>query len=492
MQQFGEWRPDLYQVNADLAGEALGVLCTGNSYAPFPQPAISSLAAGTAIRGAFAARTSTNAISIYALSATKGYKFAGVSSAWTDITRLAGGDYTLAADDYWSIRQFGSTLLAVDGTGADAPQSIDVDAGANLAALAGSPPKSKAIEIIGDFAFLGNTATSGRAIKNSSRNDAAGWTAYTKDSDGQTFPDGGDVQGLAGYELGGLVFQTETVRRLSLRQDAAIYETHRIDAARGTSSPYSIVKDGSDVYYYSNVGFMKIGGDGSIANIGIDRVNDWFRVNANASRPKAIIGALDPIVRRIFFLCPSAGNASSTTLDLLLVYDIERDRWTHTTCSLTYLFTAATAGVTLAALAALYATLALVPYPFGSDVWKGGAPGLAAFDASNKLCFFTGTPMAASVQTAPFEPVPGKRAFINGFRLYADATAATGRVGGSENPQTAISWDGYQSVNGQGRIPARKSTRIAQIQVDIPAGATWGDLAGVDFDEGDVRKDGKR
>lgn len=489
MTPFGEWRPDSYGVNSDAAGEASGVLPKLGSYGPFPQPAQISLAVPAAVRGAFTARTTTNAIAIFVATAARLYKFAGVSTAWTNVTRAIGGDYTLAADEYWSMRQFGTVLIATEI--GDVVQSIDVTAGTNFAALGGTPPQARFVEVAGDFVILGNTATSGRQIRNSSRNDAATWTAGQRDSDSQTFNDGGDVQGMAGYEIGGLIFQSETMRRLTLRQDAAIYETHKIDPARGTQAPQSIVKDGSDVYYYSNTGFLRIGGDGTINNIGIDRVNDWFNDNRNQARPKAILGALDPVVRRIFFLAPSASNASSTTLDLLLVYDIERNRWVHATCALTYLFQAATPGVTLAALAALYATLTAVPYPFGADIWKGGAPGLAAFDSSNKLCFFTGTPMAASVQTSPFEPVPGRRAYVRGFRLIGNAATATGKVGATENPETPILFAGPQALSN-GRIQARSGGRFLQMQVDVPQGASWTDLAGVDFDDDHVVQDGRR
>src|ERR1700676_5606385 len=102
-------------------------------------------------------------------------------------------NYGLATDEYWSIRQFGSTLICVNGS--DTAQYIDVDAGTNLAALPGSPPHSRYVEIVGDFVQLGGTAPSRRAVKWSGRNDSATWSAYTKDSDGQTFPDGGDVMG---------------------------------------------------------------------------------------------------------------------------------------------------------------------------------------------------------------------------------------------------------------------------------------------------------
>ena len=94
---FGEWAPDAYGVNADFAGEAAGVLPRAVSYGPWPQLAATSLAVPAAVRGAFAARTAGNAVAIYAFTAARGYKFAGVGSAWTNITRLSVGDYALAA-----------------------------------------------------------------------------------------------------------------------------------------------------------------------------------------------------------------------------------------------------------------------------------------------------------------------------------------------------------------------------------------------------------
>ncbi len=491
MPAFGEWAPDSYLVNTTGVAEASGVLPKANSYGPWPAPASITAAAATVIRGAYTARTTGNAIAVFALSATKGYKLS--SGSWTDVTPAGPTNFTgPTTDEYWQVRQYGDNLIGVNGTGQNNPQFIAVTAGTAWADLAGSPPKAKFIEVIGDFVFLGNTSVNGQAIKNSGRNDSAFWTAGSKDSDGQIFPDGGAVQGFSGYEQGGLVFQTETIRRLSLRTDAAVYETHRIDGSRGTSSPYSVVKDGSDVYYYCPSGFMKIGGDGSMSNIGIDHVNEWFLENSNVARPKAIIGALDPIVRRIFWLFPTASNASSTTLDHLIAYDIDRNRWTHTTTALTYIFPSATSGLTLAALAAIYTTLTAVPFPFGSDVWKGGAPGLAAFDSSNKMCFFTGLPMMASVQTSGFEPVPGSRAYVRGFRLIGDSLLATGKIGGAERTQDAILFNGPQAINAQGRIPTRISTRYAQIQVDVPANDDWSDLQGVEFDEDDITPDGKR
>lgn len=48
MPDFAAWSPDVYLLDASAAAEASGVLCKANAYAPFPQPAVSSLAPNTA------------------------------------------------------------------------------------------------------------------------------------------------------------------------------------------------------------------------------------------------------------------------------------------------------------------------------------------------------------------------------------------------------------------------------------------------------------
>lgn len=495
MPAFAEWAPDVAPWNTDVALEASGVVPKEGGYGPLLQPDnTASAAAGTVIRGAFAARTASNSTKIFAFSATKAYEADSAGAAFTDRTN-ASGDYVLPTDEYWSSTQYGTNVVFANT--ADDVQAIAAAGGGAAADLGGTPPDSRFVAVIGDYLFLGNTANSPREIKNSGLNDATTWTLGTKSSSAQTFQDGGDIQGIVGFEQGGFVFQSEAVRRIDLVTDARIFVPHRIDGAHGTESPNSIVSHGGEVFYRSTTGFVRLGPDGSFTQIGKGKVDGWFRENVNLARPKAIIGALDVVSQRIFWLFPTSSNSSSTTLDHLIIYDIDRDKWTHASCALTYLFRAAAPGATLAGVAALYATLAAMKAAnttFGADVWKGGAPGLAAFDSSNKLCFFTGAPMASSVQTSKFEPVPGMRGFVRGYRLIGDAANATGRIAGCERPQDAINLSGaaMQSIDAQGRIPCRQSSRWMQIQIDTPAGTNWSNLVGVEFDPDDVSPDGKR
>ena len=498
MLPFGRWAPDAYGLNSGFAGEALGVLPGLNAYHPWPQMAVSSLAMGAACRGAFTARTSTNAIAIFTGRATKLNKFAGVATSWTDVTRSSGGDYALATDDLWQFAQFGAYVYATQIT--DALQSIDAGSGTNFAAVSGSPPKARYIAVVGDFLMLGNTDTLSREVRWCGRNDPATWTKGQKGADAQTFPDGGDVMGLTGFERGGLVFQTETVRQMLARPDSVAFEFHRIEAAQGTLAPYSIVTRRGVSHYYSVAGFQRITTDGASEAIGANWIDDWFKETSNVStRPKAVIGAPDPASQRIFWLFAAAGNATSSIFDHMLCFDptlIESDYgpWSHAAVSASIIFPAATTATTLENLgsAGLGYTLETVPYSLDADIWKGGAPRIGAFDSAFKLNFFTAAPMAATLQVSPFEPIPKRRAFVQGFRLYSDTATATGRVGGAERAAGTITWNASQSLTDQGRIPARISTRVLAVEVSIPAGTDWGHAAGIDFDEDDVSPDGER
>lgn len=501
MQSFGRWAPDTLNVNSGLAGEALGVRPGLTGYRPWPQLASSSPALetpATAGRGAFAARTTANAIAIFVGQITKLRKFAGVATNFTNVTRSSAVAYALATDDQWQFAQFGVNVFATQIT--DALQFIDASSGTNFEPVTGSPPKARYIAVVGDFLMLGNTDTSSREVRWSGRNDASSWTKYVKDADAQTFPDGGDVMGLSGFERGGLVFQTEIVRQMATRQDAAIFEFHRVESSQGTLAPYSIITRQGLSYYYAVNGFQRIGSDGASEAIATNWIDGWFLENSNAStRPKAIIGSADPASPEVYWLFAGPGNATSNILDHALCFnpsltDSDYGPWTHAPLSASTIFPAATTATTLENLgsAGLGYTLETVPYSLDADIWKGGAPRLGAFDSAFKMAFFSGSPAAATVQTAQFEPVPSRRGYVRGFRLIGDAANATGRVGYSDRPQTPITWNGSQAMDAGGRIQARAEGRLIQVEVSVPAGDTWRHLAGIDFDDDQVTPTGRR
>lgn len=498
---YSSWRPDASDLNTQEAGEALGVLPHPRGYGPWPALASTSLALAATCRGAFTARKANGSYVVFAGTATKLYKFAGVGSAWTDVTRASGGDYSTPSDGFWSFAQFDNLLIACNGV--DAVQFIDVDdiSSPAFAALGGSPPVAKYVRVVGDHVMLYDLATAQGTVASSGRiqfawsglRDPDYWTFGEKSSSFGTLFSGGFVMGGTSL-LGGLIFQQNAINRL-VRDPYKIFDATPILEAQGTESPYSITPHEGTTYFYGTDGFMEISG-GGLRQIGNDWVDNWFSERCDGSRVNEIVGAMDPIKMRWFLAFPT--SSSGANFDHILCFDtLNAERpWSHAPFDVDYIFGAAAAGLNLSEITALYPTLADVPYPFGSRVFLGGAPGLAAFDSAQKWSFFAGSPVEATAQTATFQPIPGRRCFVNGYRPIDDAAAGSGRVAAVQRPQDAIgsAWGSSSDLNDIGVIPLRASGRFVRFERTIPAGTDWGDteMRGVEFDDGMIVDDGER
>lgn len=484
---FGSWRPDVYNVNAQFSGEAKGVLPGAGSWRPWPSLSALSLSLGAPCRGAYLAKTSAGDTALFAGTETGLYKYVSAVDAWLDVTRSSGGAYAVPGDARWSFAQFGDTLIACQPT--DDVQYIAVTAGTNFAALGGSPPKAAFVKTVGDFVFLGSLATARDTLQWSGLNDPTSWTIGVQRGDQQRFPDGGFIQNMTALDAG-LILQRDCVRRFA-RHSQATWQFARVDDSQGTESPNSAVVHKSGVFYYGTDGFVVAGPDGVAQEIGLEYVDAWFADTCNLERLPIIQGALDPTRPRIFWLFPTSNNATYM-LDHIICYDIALKEWSHAEIEASCIIPAASLGYTLESLDDLGYTMETLPFSLDSRVWQGGAPYLAAFNSDNKLAFFSGSNLAATVQTPLVQLVPGRRAFVNGFRLDGDAAAATGRVASTERQQTTPSWGSSTSINAQGFIPARTSARLHRFEVNVAAGETWEHLRGVFHDEGDVVQDGMR
>lgn len=488
MVRFGPWKPDQYALGRNVAGDAKGVIPSPEGYLPWPQSVAASATIGAAAVGAFAARTTTGTLNIFTGTQTTLQKYAS-ATAWTDVTRLAGGAYNVPDDEMWRFTQFGNRLIAVNAN--DAVQYIDIDAGTNFAALSGSPPNARVARTVGDFVMLGGLTSYPNRVMWSGRNNSDFWTPGTQDCDIQDFPDGGIVNGIAPFGFGrGLIFQEGAIRAFQAVNDRSIFNFQRIEDDRGLLAPDSLAVRGSAAYYLSEDGFFVTDGSGASKAIGDDVVDRWFQADVNYSRIYAVRGAIDPVHSRVFWIYPSTGNTSAI-LDRCLCYEISTNTWSYADVSGTLMFGGATAGYSIdnidTLLASLGYTLETVPFSFDARFLRGGAPYLAIFDSAFKMAFFSGTPMAATLETADFQPIPGQRAFIRGCRPIADTTAATIAMGSKEAVQGSVVFGAAASQNATGMAPLRSSGRWFRARMSIPAGTTWTHAEGVSFDEDSPR-----
>lgn len=479
---FAKWQPDRFALNANVAGEALGVLPGPDGYVPWLSPVSLSAALPAACVGAYAARTAAGSIVVYAGTQAKLDKYASATS-WTDVTRVSGGDYGVAADDTWSMDQYGSRLISVNVN--DDVQYIDVDSGSAFDALAGSPPKASVVRTVGDFIMLGGLADNPNAVLWCGRNNSEFWTPGTQDCDQQVFPDGGPVRGIAPFGNGqGTILQDGAVRAYEATNDRTIFTFAKIENRRGLIAKASLVVTGGLALYLSSDGFYATDGSGPSKPIGTDIVNAWFQATVNQNRIGTVRGAVDPVRQRVFWIFPSG---TGMIFDQCLCYDIALDAWSHAAINASFILAAATAGYTVdnidALLTALGYTLDTTPFSFDAAFLTGGSPFTAILDQNFELSFFSGSPMAAVMETADVQLLPGFRAFVRGVRPVTDSPDASCAAGTKERPQTAPSFGALSAQNAQGLCPMRASGRFHRFRMSIPAGSTWTHATGVSLDD---------
>jgi hypothetical protein len=482
----GPWAPDAYDLNSSLAGEAKGVLPGGNAYHPWPQLIAASAALDSACLGGIAARKSDGNFVTIAGTASKLYQYA-TSTSWNDVSGTA---YNVPSGEYWSMTQYGSVVYATNGS--DGLQAMDVDSGSAFDAASGSPPIGRIVKTVGDFLMLGRTTDYPTGIEWSALNDATFWEHGTRSSDFQLFPDGGFVTGITTLEAG-LIFQENAIRRFAQTADQSVFSFAKVEDAQGLVASQSLVTRGTTSFYFGRNGFRRIGPDTGYVSqpIGLEVVDRWFQDTIDMTRLTAIQGVADPLKPRVFWLAPSQGNSSSI-LDVLVCYDDGLKQWTHADVSASILFATATPGISMDDLDSIYPNLDAMTITLDSPTFMGGVPYVGAFNGDFKLAYFNGSPMAAIAQTAEFQPIPGRRTFVRGFRPQTDAVNAQGRIASRERLQVAPTWTTAADMNDQGLVPQRASGRYMRAEVSIAAGEHWTSLQGVDVDDDDLVPDGAR
>ena len=385
---------------------------------------------------------------------------------WAAIINVGSGDF-------WRFTQYGTRLIAVNAN--DAPQYIDVDAGANFAVLTGSPPQAKNVSVVGDFLVMSGLTTYPYRVQWSGINDSTIWTVGTSLSDTQDFADGGKVTGVAGGETG-YILQEYAIRRMTfLPGSDYVFTFERVVDGKGCLSSYGYATVAGTVYFIAEDGFYSYNAQG-LNPIGAQRVNRWFLSNCDTARLNAVLCVADPYRPRIFWAFYS--TAAATTFDRLMIYDWQLNKWTYAEVSAQIWGGAASPGI---GLDSITGTLESQTYSFDSRLYLGGRPTIAAIDASKQLSFLEGSAMAATIETQEFEPAPGARAFMTEVEPHIDTTAAQIRVATRERYADNANYSNYSSMQVTGRCPVRVSGRLHRIEATIPANTTWNHAIGIDY-----------
>lgn len=470
---FGEWLPDLPAYENPGATEAKNVYPALNSYRPIGALAnVSTNAIDAQCLGAAAFKDKTGDVHTVAGDATKLYLMAGTT--WADQSKAAG--YSLGIDQRWRFEQFGNYIIATNGF--DPIQKFDTTLANPFEDLGGSPPTARFLAVVRDFLVAGYVDGEGNVVRWPSINNPESWDIGTSQADQQVLPSGGPVTGLFGGEYG-LIFQERKITRMTYVGAPLIFQFDAIEENHGCREPNSAAQYGKFVFYLSHNGFYLCDGASS-RPIGDQKVDRYFFSDFDEDYPFNITAAIDPVNKLYVVAYPGAGNSGGLP-NKLLIYNWAIDRWSRAEANVNHFLTSLSPGYTLEGLDAVSASVDALPYSLDSPFWKGGKLQLGAFGTTHFLQTFSGSNLAAILETTEGEPTPGTRTRIRFTRPLVDTSSATVQVGHRARLADSVTWEPASSVNARGRSATRVYDRYMRARVNIEAGASWTHAQGVDF-----------
>lgn len=347
---WGEWRPDISDLDGTLTRSISNVIPRADGYGPARALASFTEALGETCRGLFYARNNDGSVTIFGATEKRLHKLNNTTLTWSDVS-AGGTDYTaLAADAQWQFAQFNNIVIAVHAN--EDPQKFNLLSDVEFSTLSGSPPKAAYVSIINQFVVLSGLASNPTRVQWSAIGDVTGWTAGTDSSDFQDLPDGGTVRQVVGGELG-IILQDFAIRRMVFAPGSdVIFTIDRIAKDEGVLAPYSVCSAGNLIFFLSPKGFMRMDTTGGLTPIGLEKVDRTFFDEWDSGSPHLMFGVSDPRTHRIIWFYKTA-SYSGEGFNKALVYDLVLNRFAPFACEGEFATSLSRPGLTLEGLDAI-------------------------------------------------------------------------------------------------------------------------------------------
>lgn len=411
----------------------------------------------------------------FTISATAGGSAINTASAGTGTHSVTHLYSSLSSDAQWQFAQFGNLVFATQEN--VVLQVYDLSSSSAFADCAGSPPQAAYISVVGRFLVLSGLLSNPYRIQWSGLNATTTWTSGTNSSDFQDFPDGGIVRGVAGGE-DGIVFQDQAIRRMSyVPGSPLIFQIERIAEQKGLYAPYSIIRAGDLIFFYSSHGFHKIAPGGFPQQIGREKVDRTFFDDFDKTELRMCIGAADPRTTHAFWAYKSTAGATGL-YDKILGYDYALDRWFTIQMSGEYLLGLSQPGLTLESLDDISSSIDALEASLDSFA-VATQPLIAQFNSAHKMGFFSGGNMEATFESSE-QGTDLNRVRFRGFKCVTDAPTVYGSLSYREKQSEASTDLTEVLINSRtDRCDFNRSSRYGRFKTRIPAGTVWTFNAGV-------------
>lgn len=381
-----------------------------------------------------------------------------INETWAD--NLADGDadvykeYQSATTSRWNFTQWDDTIIATNYD--DDPQSDVSGVFDDLTTAL----RFRYVAVIKDFVVVGDTfdATDGAVpyrVRWCAQGDPTDWTvsASTLADYNDMVGPGGDVTQVVGGEYG-VIFQEAAITRMTFVGSPVVFQFDRVSDSVGCQVPGSVIKVGGTIFFLSVHGFMALDDATSLRPIGHGKIDATFFAEFDTTGAH-LMSATEWPERNCVIWAYRTTSGSGNVCDKMLVYNYQTDQWGSIVEDVEL----------------------VVAVPKTSQI----RPTLAAFNTSHKLAFFEGTDMAARLETAEFEPIPGARALLKSVRPMIRNGAGTLIIRQRDAlTESLASATASTILSASQRFGTRKSGRYFTLRWDTVS--NWQRAVGLDCD----------
>lgn len=462
---FTEWTPDLAGVAENLS-VAKNVVPTALGYIPFPLAVNYSAAASENLNNVIAGKFS-NTTNIFAGGATKLFRLDGADLSMDNVSK--SGNYSAVVK--WFFTQFGDTILCTNNI--NKVQSFTLGSSSLFGDLSADAPVAKFVTVVRDFVVCANldAGTNANKVQWSNINDETNWVSGgASQSDFQIIPDGGNITGITGGEVG-LIFLERAIVRMSYVGSPLFFQFDTISRGIGCVEGGTVVQYGGMSYFLGADGFYACDGT-NVTAIGTQQIDNWFYANANPSKLNLMSSTIDPI--RKIVVWEFVDNFAQNTL---LIYNWQVKKWSYCTTDVDYVASSASAGMTLEGLD-LYGNMDTLTTSLDDALWSGGKF-LFAGARDDRIVTFTGANSTAQLTTGDIGD--GVTSVVTLARPIVDNGSGSVAIASRKLLDEVPQLGSYTPADSDNRVSLRSSGKYHRISV-IPTGDRWSNAIGVDIE----------
>ena len=465
---FGEWTPDQPGITNGLR-RAENVYSKLVGYGAIPTVVDYSASASENLNNVVAGKTTAGATIVFAGGSTKLFKLDSADLSLDNVSK--SGNYTTPTDQRWKFTQFGNVIIAANGF--DKLQGFNLNSSSLFANLAADAPEARYVTVVRDFVVSGYQSSYQNRVQWSALGDESSWTASaTTQADFQDIPDGGSIVGVTGGEFG-LILMDRSIHRMSYVGSPLIFQFDNISRNLGCYEANSVIQYGGTTFFLGDDGFYACDGQ-NVVPIGNEKVNRFFFDNVDEGTLYLMSAAVDPAKNLIIWAYASNNSA---TVDSLLIYNFQTQRWTSGTTTIDRVASTATPAVTLDGLD-VYGNVDTILTSFDSRLWLGGKLQLAGVNGT-KIVTFTGANATAYIETGDVE-MPGTTSAITMAKPIVDNGSANVALFSRRLLNQSVSFPAQVTADSENRVSIRGIGRYHRLQL-TPTGS-WTSVVGTDID----------